>query len=54
MVGLKTQINPSRVFGHLVSPTSQILWRYERNLTLKGLFNNVKSEMHGPTCYQCL
>ena len=20
----------------------------------KGLFNNVKSEMHGPTCYQCL
>ena len=22
--------------------------------TLKGSFNNVKSEIHGPTCYQCL
>ena len=21
---------------------------------LKGSFNNVKSEIHGPTCYQCL
>ena len=21
---------------------------------LKGSFNNVKSDMHGPTCYQCL
>ena len=21
---------------------------------LKGTFNNVKSEIHGPTCYQCL
>ena len=21
---------------------------------LKASFNNVKSEMHGPTCYQCM
>ena len=23
-------------------------------LRLKASFNNIKSEMHGPTCYQCL
>ena len=23
-------------------------------MLLKASFNNVKSEMHGPTCYQCL
>ena len=26
----------------------------EKGLHLKASFNNVKSEMHGPMCYQCL
>ena len=26
----------------------------EKIMKLKGSFNNVKSEIHGPTCYQCL
>ena len=27
---------------------------FEWTCPLKGSFNNVKSEIHGPTCYQCL
>ena len=27
---------------------------YSNNIDLKASFDNVKSEMHGPTCNQCL
>ena len=43
MAELFSQINSICVFG-----ISNAL------IPLKASFNNVKSEMHGPTCYQCL